>query len=103
MPAKSAGEEESDLEHHRKSLDEQVERPFLEPIKFALRVSTTPDRRFTRMSQVLIQSLLSQNRNECGQEKNQEARIQESGGSDNPTRSPLNARNDRGLVYGWRD
>jgi hypothetical protein len=45
VPTKAAGEEkEGGLEHHRETLDEQVERPFPEPIAFELAVSATLDR-----------------------------------------------------------
>lgn len=45
VPTETTGEEEeSDLEHHRKALNEQVERPFLEPIALALAISAAFNR-----------------------------------------------------------
>ena len=67
VSAKATGEEEeSDLKHNRKTLYKQVERPFLEPIAFALTVSTTLDHRTSSMPQVSVQPLLSQHRDESG-------------------------------------
>ena len=45
VPARSGGKkEEGSLEHHRETLDESVQWPFLKPIAFALTVSATVDR-----------------------------------------------------------
>ena len=55
VPAESAGEkEERGLEHHRETLDEVMQRPFLEPISFALTVSATLDHRPARIAQVPV-------------------------------------------------
>ena len=43
MLAKATCEEEGYLEHYWKTFNEEVEWPFLEPIKLALAVSTTLD------------------------------------------------------------
>ena len=44
VPAESTGEqEEGHLEHHRETLDEELQWPFLQPITFSLAVSATLD------------------------------------------------------------
>jgi len=79
-------EEECDLEHHRKTLDEEVQWPFLEPIAFTLTVSTSLDHRPARIPQVSIQPLLAQHRDECGKQGDHETRIHETGDSDDLAR-----------------
>jgi hypothetical protein len=62
-------EEEGNLEHHWKALNEGVEWPFLEPIAFALAVSATLDHRPARVPQVPVEPLFSQHRDECGEQE----------------------------------
>ena len=59
-PGLGAGEEEGDLEHHRETLDEQVQWPLLEPVAFALTVSAALDHRSARIPQGPVQPLFSQ-------------------------------------------
>lgn len=83
VPTEAASKEkEGDPKHHRKAPDEQVERPFLEPIVFPLTVSATLNHRPTSMPQVSIQPRLSQHGDECCEKRHQKARIQEASGSD---------------------
>lgn len=55
---------ESDLEHDRETLNEEMETPLLESITFALTISATFNHRPARIAQVAIQPLLSQHREE---------------------------------------
>ena len=100
MSAESAGkEEQGDLEHHWKALDEEVQWPFLEPIAFALTVSTTLDHRPARIPQVSVEPLLPQHGNECGEQGDQEAGVHDSSDSDNLARWRfLNRWDDGGLT-----
>ena len=83
MPAESTGEkEEGDLEHHRETLDEEVQWPFLQPIAFALTISASLDHRPARILQVSIQPLLAQHRDERGEHRDYETRIHETGHGD---------------------
>jgi len=85
--AKSTGEkEEGNLEHYLKTLDEEVEWPFLQPIAFALTVSATLDHRPARVPQVPIHPLPRQHSEECGKQGDQQTCIDETGGSDDPVR-----------------
>ena len=87
MSAESAGEEEEgDLEHHWKTLDEEVQWPFLQSIAFALTVSATLDHRPARIPQVSIQPLLAQHGDECGEQGDHETRIHETGHCDDLAR-----------------
>ena len=103
-------EEEGDLEYDRKALDEEVEMPLLESIAFTLTVSTTLDHRPARIPQVAVKSLFAQHREERGEQRDQEARIHESSGSDNITRRVCLDRwkgggfvRDSGVVEGEKD
>ena len=75
-------EEEGNLEHDRKNLNEEVERPLLKSIVFSLTVSATLDHRPTRIPQVSVKPLLPQHRNERGKQRDQETCIHEPGGRD---------------------
>ena len=98
--AESTGKEEKDdLEHRRETLDEEVQRPFLEPIPFALMVSAALDHRSARIPQVLVQPLFPQHGDECGQQGDQKARVHEIGSGDDLARWIfLNRWNDGGLA-----
>ena len=100
MSTETAGEEEEgDLEHQRKALDEGVERPFLEPVAFALPVAAALDHRATRIAQVSIQPLLPQHGDECGEKGDQKACIHEAGGSNDLARRIfLNRWDNRSLT-----
>jgi len=100
VTAESAGEEEEgDLEHQWKTLDEEVQWPFLESITFALAVTTTLDHRPARIPQVPVEPLLSQHGNECGEQGDQEAGVHEpSDGGDLARRVFLDRWNSRGLA-----
>ena len=76
-------EEESNLEHNRKALDEEVERPLLESIALALTVSTTLDHRPARVPQVTVEPLFAQHRGERGEQRDEKTRVHESSGGDN--------------------
>jgi len=94
VSTESTGEEEQgDLEHHRKALDEKVQWPFLEPIEFALTVSATLDHRSTRIAQVSVQPLFAQHGDERGEKGDRKARVHETGDGDDLAR--------RGLLNGW--
>ena len=81
--AQSTGEEEEgDLEHKRETLDEEVEGPFLQSVALALTVSATLDHRPTGMSQVPVEPLFAQHRDERGKQRDQEARVHQSSDSD---------------------
>ena len=87
MSTESAGEqEEGGLEHQRKALDERVERPFLQPVAFALPVAAALDYRATRIAQVSIQPLLPQHGDECGEKGDHKTCIHEAGDSDDLAR-----------------
>ena len=87
MATETTGEkEEGDLEHHRQTLDEEVQWPFLQSIAFALTVSASLDNRPTRILQVSIQPLLAQHRDECGEHGDYETRIHEAGDGDDLAR-----------------
>ena len=58
VPIKSTGEEESDLEHHRQTFDEEAKWPFLEPDTLSLTVSTPLDHRPARVPHVSVEPLL---------------------------------------------
>jgi hypothetical protein len=100
VSAESAGEQEKRrLEHHRETLDEEVQRPLLQPITFSLAVSATLDHRPARIPQVPVQPLLPQHRDECGQQRDQETRIHQAGRGDDLARwAFLNGRNGGGLA-----
>ena len=100
MSAEPAGkEEEGGLEHHRKTLDEEVERPFLKPIAFALTVAATFDYRPAGIPQVPIQPLLSQHGDERGEQGDQKTCIHKTGDSDDLARwIVLNRWNGGGLA-----
>ena len=55
VPTEAAGEEKKcDLEHHRETLDEQVEWPFGEPVALPLTISATVDHGSSGVPQVSI-------------------------------------------------
>ena len=86
VPAQSGGKkEEGSLEHHRETLDEPVQWPFLKPIAFALTVSATLDRRPAFIAQVPVQPLLPQHGDEGGQQGDKETRVHEAGDGDDLT------------------
>ena len=92
--AQSTGEEEErDLEHHRETLDEEVEGPLLEPIALPLTVSATLDHRPASIPQVPVEPLLAQHRDECGEQRDQETRVHESSDRDDLA--------GRTLLDGW--
>ena len=101
VSAKSTGEEkESNLKHHRKALDNKVEWPLLESIKFALTVFATLNNRPSGVSQVLVEPLLPQHRNKCGQQRDQKAQEQEAvDGDDFAGRMLLDGCNGAGFVW----
>jgi len=111
VSAESTGEEEEgDLEHHWKTLDEEVQWPFLESIAFALTVSATLDHRPARIPQVPVQPLLSQHGNECSEQGDQKAGVHESSGGDDLARWRFLDRwnsgglaQDRRLIEGEED
>ena len=83
MFAQSTGEEEKgDLEHDRETLDEEMEGPFLQSVELALTVSATLDHRPTRMSQVPVEPLFAQHRDERGKQRDQETRVHQSSDGD---------------------
>ena len=87
VSAESAGEQEKrHLEHHRETLDEEVQRPLFQPIAFSLAVSAALDHRSTRMPQVPVQPLLPQHRDECSQQRDQETRVYKAGRGDDLAR-----------------
>ena len=93
-------EEESDLEHHRKSFDEQVERPFLESCVLSLTVSTTLDHRPARVPHVSVQPLLPQHCDERREQRYQQAGVHETrDGDDLAGRVLLNGQNGGGFVW----
>jgi hypothetical protein len=103
-------EEEGNLEHHRETLDEEMEGPLLESIALALTVSATLDHRPARIPQVPVEPLLAQHRDECGEQRDQETRVHESSdGDDLAGRALLGGWNgggfvrDGGLVEGEKD
>jgi hypothetical protein len=100
VSAEPAGEkEERRLEHHRKTLDEEVQWPFLEPIAFALTVPATLDRRPARIPQVPVQPLLPQHGDECGEQRDHETRVHETGDDDDlAKRAFLGRWNDGGFT-----
>ena len=75
-------EEEGSLEHYRKTLDEEVERPPLESIAFALTVTATLNHRPTRIAQVTVQPLLAQHGDERGEQGDHKARVHQTSDSD---------------------
>ena len=78
MPTKPGSEEEEgNLEHERKTLNEEMEGPLLESIALALTVSATLDHRPSCVPQVAIEPLLAQHCNECGEQGDQETRVHE--------------------------
>jgi len=87
VSTESTGEkEEGDLEHHRETLDEEVQWPFLQPIAFTLTVSASLDHRPARILQVSIQPLLAQHGDERGKHGDYETRVHETGHGDDLTR-----------------
>jgi len=91
--------EEGDLEHHRGTLDEEVQWPFLQPIAFALTISASLDHRPARILQVSIQPLLAQHGDERGEHGDYETRIHEAGHGDDLARWISPGRRDgRGLT-----
>ena len=100
MSAEAASEkEEGDLEHHRETLDEEVQWPFLQPIAFALAVSASLDRRSARIPQIPVQPLLAQHRDECGEQGDYQTRVHETGHSDDLVRCVFLSRwNGRSLT-----
>ena len=100
MFAQSTGEEEEgDLEHDQETLDEEVEGPFLESVALALTVSATLDHRPTGMSQVPVEPLFAQHRDERGKQRDQEARVHQSSDSDDLAGGTfLDGWNDGGFV-----
>ena len=94
------GDEEDDLEHHRKTLDEEVEWPFCESSILSLTVSATLNHRPTQMMQVLIEPLFAQHRDECGQQRDQETCVHQAGDGDNLAgKILLDRRNGGGFVW----
>jgi len=92
--AQSAGEEEEgSLEHDREALDEEMEGPLLESIALPLTVSATFDCRPAGIPEVPVEPLLSQHRDECGKERDQETRVHEPGDCDDLA--------GRALLDGW--
>ena len=75
-------EEEGGLEHKRETLDEEVEGPFLQSVELALTVSATFDHRPTGMSQVPVEPLFAQHRDERGEQRDQKARVHQSSDGD---------------------
>ena len=59
-----------------------MEGPLLEPIALALAVAATLDHRPARVSQVSVEPLLPQHRDECGKQRDHQARVHESGDRD---------------------
>ena len=87
------------MEHHRETLDEEVQRPFLQPITFSLAISATLNHRPARIPQVSVQPLFPQHRDECSQQRDQETRIHQAGRCDDLARWVfLNGRNGGGLA-----
>jgi len=76
-----------------------VERPFLEPIEFALTVATALDHRPARIAQVSVQPLLPQHGDECSKQGDKQTCIHETGdGDDLAWRAFLNRWNGGGLT-----
>lgn len=99
--AESAGKkEDSGVEHPRKTLYEEVERPFLKPIAFELTITATFDRRPARISQVPVYPLLPQHGEECNEQGNRKTRVHEPGRGDDPTWWILLNRGDDGDLAG---
>jgi len=87
VSTEAAGEEEEgSLEHQRKALDEGVERPFLQPVAFALPVPAALDHRAARIAQVPVHPLLPQHGDERGEKGDQQTCIHETGDSDDLAR-----------------
>ena len=100
VSAQTAGEKkEGRLEHHGKTLDEEVQRPLLQPIELALTVPAALDHRPARISQVSVQPLLAQHGDECGQQGDNQARVHEAGDRDRLARRiSLNRQGGRSLA-----
>jgi len=103
-------EEEGSLEHDRETFDEEMEGPLLESIALPLTVSAAFDRRPAGVPEVPVEPLLSQHRDKCGKERDQETRVHEPGdGDDLAGRSLLDGRDsgrfvrDGRLVEGEKD
>jgi len=77
--------------------------PFLEPITFALTISTTFDHRPARVPQVPVEPLLSQHGDERGEHGDRETRVHETGDRDNLARwGFLGGRDHGGLAWNGR-
>ena len=86
-------EEECNLEHHRETLDEEMEGPLLESVALPLTVSATLYHRPAGIPQVSVEPLLAQHRDECGEQRHQETRVHQSGDGDDLS--------GRALLDGW--
>jgi len=102
-------EEEGNLKDHWKTLNEVMQMPFLEPIEFALTVSTSFDRRSACMPQVTIKPLFPEHRDECGEQGHGKTCVHEHSNSDDLAGNTLGRWNDgsfardSGLVEGEED
>ena len=102
--AQSASEEEKgSLEHDRETFNEEMEGPLLEPITFALPISTSLNRRPACMPQVSVEPLFTQHCDECGKQGDRQARVHEPGDGDDFTRGiDLGGWNGSGFVRDGR-
>jgi len=92
--AQSASEEEEcGLEHDREALDEEMEGPLLQSITLPLTVSATLDCRPACVPQIPVEPLLSQHRDECGEQRDQQTRVHQSSDCDDLA--------GRALFDGW--
>ena len=100
MSTESAREkEERDLEHYRKAQNEEVQRPSLKPIAFALAISTTLNHRPAQVPQVPVEPLFPQHGDECGEQGGQKTCVHEASGRDDLVWWSLGKRNDGGLAW----
>ena len=100
MLEKSTNEEgESHEEHKPRTLDKDIESPFLERVEFALTVSTALDQRSVFTSHVAGQELLPHHRGAYSGCTEYETHVEECDGDVNPVGSSLDRWNDKGIAW----